>query len=364
MDREVLAVQLKSLVRVLFPAFLWTSVSVVLYPYLALFLAELENDQAVFSVLSQDASQFVQNILTTSGLMFSILVGYTYYFMYQQQQQTFLYLFAEVSEAKSLLEQISLVCAGRPIYQKALAHLSRYIAEDLKQVNTIDPAVLLSRRPVDDPLEGLMYLTSVGTPSAVYDTIKSLREARANRLGALQRKLPELHSLVLKTLGTVVLVTFPVCGSGSQIIGGHPLLVVQSVYFGIMVFGMGLVLGVIDELWKPRGGAYNVDGVLSIMVRGLEEELEARRSGTLGGPHGAMQKGTDYYFLDDLKELQPTLTNGTMQQMLEITKLESTKDQVEIDLALDNGSVQTTTIKEISANSIIKRRWRFWRRAK
>ena len=100
------------------------------------------------------------------------------------------------------------------------------------------------------------------------------------------------------------------------------------------------------------------------MVRGLEEELEARRSGRLGGPHGAMQKGTDYYFLDDLKELQPTLTNGTMQQMLEITKLESTKDQVEIDLALDNGSVQTTTIKEISANSIFKRRWRFWRRAK
>jgi hypothetical protein len=43
---------------------------------------------------------------------------------------------------------------------------------------------------------------------------------------------------------------------------------------------------VITELWSPRGGAYNVDGVLSVMVRGLEEELRARMSGELGGSYG------------------------------------------------------------------------------
>jgi hypothetical protein len=36
---------------------------------------------------------------------------------------------------------------------------------------------------------------------------------------------------------------------------------------------------VVGELWRPAGGAYNVDGVLSVMVKGLEEELEARMSG-------------------------------------------------------------------------------------
>jgi len=36
---------------------------------------------------------------------------------------------------------------------------------------------------------------------------------------------------------------------------------------------------VVGELWRPAGGAYNVDGVLAIMVRGLEEELEARLAG-------------------------------------------------------------------------------------
>ena len=38
-------------------------------------------------------------------------------------------------------------------------------------------------------------------------------------------------------------------------------------------------LKVIGELYRPGGGAYNVDGVLSIMVRGLEEELRDRLAG-------------------------------------------------------------------------------------
>jgi hypothetical protein len=33
-------------------------------------------------------------------------------------------------------------------------------------------------------------------------------------------------------------------------------------------------------LWRPAGGAYNVDSVLSVMVSGLEEELKARMNGT------------------------------------------------------------------------------------
>jgi hypothetical protein len=88
MDRDVLAVQVKSLVRVALPSILWAIVSVLLYPSLVMYLAGLEiYDEGVLAVLSQDASQYVQNILSSSGLMFSISVGYTYYFMYQQQEQ-------------------------------------------------------------------------------------------------------------------------------------------------------------------------------------------------------------------------------------------------------------------------------------
>jgi hypothetical protein len=40
-----------------------------------------------------------------------------------------------------------------------------------------------------------------------------------------------------------------------------------------------ILLQVVGELWRPAGGAYNVDSVLKTMVRGLEKELEVRRSG-------------------------------------------------------------------------------------
>jgi hypothetical protein len=70
-------VQILTLLRVGLPSVLAGIVSTLVFPGLALSLASLWNDPGVFSVLSQDSSQFVQNFLTVSGLLFSILVGQT-----------------------------------------------------------------------------------------------------------------------------------------------------------------------------------------------------------------------------------------------------------------------------------------------
>jgi hypothetical protein len=105
--------QLKTLARISIPSIVAGVVATVAFPFLALTLATLMNDAGVFAVLSQDSSQFVQNFLTVAGLLFSILVGQTYYFMYIQQEAVYYSLFNEVTEAKSLLEQVALVCQGR-----------------------------------------------------------------------------------------------------------------------------------------------------------------------------------------------------------------------------------------------------------
>jgi hypothetical protein len=70
-------VQLITLIRVGIPSVVAGVVSTYLFPAFALGLATLMNDAGVFAVLSQDSSQFVQNFLTVSGLLFSILVGQT-----------------------------------------------------------------------------------------------------------------------------------------------------------------------------------------------------------------------------------------------------------------------------------------------
>lgn len=164
------------------------------------------------------------------------------------------------------------------MYQRCLESIARYVRDDLKKIQS-DPAVLLSARPVDDPLESIMYMTSVGVPSSVYETVKSLRGARARRLGALQRKLPQIHMFLLWILAAILISSFPLLGAGTQTIGGYKVLTVEGWLFGVMTAGIVLTLRVVGELWRPAGGAYNVDAVLSVMVSGLEEELKARMVG-------------------------------------------------------------------------------------
>ena len=117
---------------------------------------------------------------------------------------------------------------------------------------------------------------SVGVPSSIYDTVRSLRQARARRLGALQKKLPSVHLLLLWLLAAIELSSFPVLGAGTQTIGGYNILTIEGVLFGIMTFGIVLTLNIVGELYVGSGGAYNVDSVLRVMVNGLDEELDAR----------------------------------------------------------------------------------------
>ena len=206
--------------------------------------------------------------------------------MYQQQEAIYLALFEEVTMAKSLLEQVALVCQGREnLYQRILLCIDRYVSHDLQRFNDHEPAMLLSARPVDDPLEDILYLTSVGEPSVVYQTVRALRQARAYRLGALQRKLPPIHMTLLWVLFAIVLLTFPLLGAGSQTIGGMALLQIQAWYLSFIVFGMCLTLFMIDELQRPgEDGAYSARAVLGVMLRGLEEELDLRLQGKMGMP--------------------------------------------------------------------------------
>ena len=294
-----------SLFRIIIPSFALSAFFKVTYPTIATILAARIDDSGVFAVVAQDASQYIQNILTTSGLLFSILVGQTYYFMYQQQEATYLALYEEVTWAKALLEQAALVASGRPaLYQRMLAAMESYVRDDLQAFDDrTSPALRLNGAVSEDPLEEFLYLTSVGEPSVVYQTVRSLRQARAFRLGALQKKLPALHMVLLWVLAGIVLFTFPLLGAGVQTIGGEEILMVQSYYLGFIVFGMALTLGVISDLQRPgEDGAYNARGVLAVMVRGLEEELEQRLNGQVVSPEregDQLMSEDELYFGDE-----------------------------------------------------------------
>jgi hypothetical protein len=162
--------------RVAIPSILAGLFNFWAFPGISLWVASLVNDAGAFSVLSQDASQFVQNFLSIAGLLFSILVGQTCtcnalwrrshyrwteialtlpplpplcvplsltrnqilidYFLYTQQESIYYALFNEVTEAKSLLEQVALVCQGRAMYPRCLDSISRYVRVHKRLVAT------------------------------------------------------------------------------------------------------------------------------------------------------------------------------------------------------------------------------------
>ena len=284
---------ISTLLRVALPTAIATIVGFVYFDNLSLYIRSTL-DIGTIRILQADDAQFIQNFLTVIGLLFSILAGNAYSALYQQQESIYFALFQEVSEAKSLLEQTTLVCQGRPFYQSALQCIRDYVKNDLRRLD-LPPAELLSTRPMEDPLESIMYMTSVGVPSIVYETVKNLRQARGVRLGAMQRKFPFLGIGLLYLLAMVELLAFPLLGAGTANING--VLSLQSFLFACLCGAHMLVLRIIQELWQSSGGVFNVDEVLQQMVFGLEEELELRAAqaastGTWGaGGYGARAGG-------------------------------------------------------------------------
>ena len=256
----------------------------------------------------------------------TIAKHYTTKHKYNNKQYQALYyaLFDEVTEAKSLLEQVALVSQGRTMYATCLNSIARYVKDDLlggtlselpnkisssssaatnnnakkdkkspPSTPSVTPSLILSARPADDPLEAILYLTSVGIPGQIYDTVRSLRQARSKRLGALQRKVPVIHLIMLGILGTIMIGSFPLLVS----VGGaaaaaastssatttmysgelfNNVMTLQGGLFGVATFAVVMTKMVLRELWRTKGGAYNVDAVLRVMVRGLQKELNER----------------------------------------------------------------------------------------
>lgn len=318
-EQERFKIELQTLSRIGIPSLILASICFATFPTIASTLATNIHDaydggagpnyygaESLNLILNDNSNQFIQNMHNFCALLFSLLTGYTFAFVYRQQEKVYYALFEEVSAVTSLLEQIALATEGRSaLYHTLLESMRAYVHYDMKMQftpasNKTDttastaleyppediPALLLSTRPSKDPFETILYITSVGTPSRIYSTVRQLRQSRSRRLAAMQRKMPELNLYLLYILGFMAWITFPIVAAGSSTVGGDALLNVQRVQLSLGVFAMGGVLGIINELKVPalngKGGSsissvYDVDfSVLETLLNGLEDEICVR----------------------------------------------------------------------------------------
>lgn len=224
------------------------------------------------------------------GLLFSVFASNTFSAMYEQQEAAHLAVYAEVSCARSLLEQTLLVLGGvgEPRCARALRAFRRYV-DDLRYEVSSQTAgrlglgaprsrSLAERDRFTDPLEALLYATSVGAPSThVYDTVRELRSARARRLGALQRKLPGLQFGLLYGLAAAILASIVATVAASE--ATIKALEFEAHGFGVMAFALVACLRVLQDIWSPTSGAYSVAAVLATLTEGLEAQLAELEAG-------------------------------------------------------------------------------------
>eukprot|EP00966_Prymnesium_polylepis_P246856 5708843-Prymnesium_polylepis.1 len=292
---------LKSLLRVGLPTVVVTLAGFYNFDNISLYICSFL-DAGTLRVLMFDDAQFIQNFLTATDLLLAILAGNIYDALYRQQEAVYFALYREVSEAKSLVEQLVLLGRGRAFYPAALACMQAYVRDDLRRLD-VAPQQKVLRLMADDPLERILLLTSVGVPSALYDTLGDLRQARSERLGALQIKFPTLGVGLLYLLAAFELIAFPLIGAGSSAeygaleslldltyeageaaapqllpvdVGVEGVLSVQAFLFACLCGCFVLVLRIIQELRLASGGVFNVDDTLRQMTAGLEDELDMR----------------------------------------------------------------------------------------
>lgn len=229
------------------------------------------------------SNALIQQIVPLLGLVFSVFTNNTFQAMYEQQEAALLALFREVSIAKALTEQLTLVLggAGEPACIQGLRCVRRYASCDLRRRGDETASQLRLKVPpgesgYSDPLEELLYLTSIGAPSEhCYATVKELRAARAARLGSLARKLPGVHIVLLYGLGAALLSAFVLEGAAAHAAAPQgTCLSCEGAIFAVCASALFGCLRILQDIWSRKSGAYNVNALLVTCVMGLERQLD------------------------------------------------------------------------------------------
>lgn len=253
-------------------------------------------------VLKDDMTQFSQNAFAVLLLLFSLLLGETFSMLLDRQDRLCRAIYSEVSEARTLIEQLVLLSAGRQggdgswssSSQNLLENVEAYLVQDLQQLG--ERRILPGRgaAPVD-ALETLLFATSVGVPSGVCDSVRAIRQARASRLAAAQRKFPLAHSGILWTLAFLATAIFVLLAAGMAGFeadvatqSGH-LLAVLSPLFGVLVGAQTMTGMVMSELSKPGGSElFRSQDIVEQGLGGLLQELRQKKRYASASPASAI----------------------------------------------------------------------------
>ena len=160
---------------------------------LAIWLRSFINGEGL-AVLANDEGQYFQNYVNAIDVMFSLLLVNTFAWLYNQQEQLYVSLFAEVSVAKALLEQIAYVSRGRPDTRPSFER-APYVDDDPTRLSAERTALLGG--PINRGLSSSHVAHVRGSPGTSRDRVEPARARGSARRVATEARRAFLLLAVL-----------------------------------------------------------------------------------------------------------------------------------------------------------------------
>jgi hypothetical protein len=237
----------------------WTTpLSGVAYPGLTRLVAWLLHDNPPNTTV-------LSYYLSTIGLLFGFAVSTTSYFLYAQQTDLYSAIYAEASSLNTLLEECA--CALTPEDAAVVAsEVMRYLSdgvwaheEDLLPAEALASEILYSEDAINRIARHLLTVEPVSSRIDLSEAVRGVRLTSTKRLASLQTKVPELQLSIVRLLAGLVLFIFPLTHATS---GGDGIETgFEALLFSNLAGVVTVTTAIIDDLYQPHSGLFNVNGV-------------------------------------------------------------------------------------------------------
>jgi hypothetical protein len=235
----------------------------LVYPYLA---GPLQG--SLGTAEARDLGEGVGAFLTVVGVIYALIIGFTFQQAFGRQAELRQKLTAEASSLRNLLLLSGTMRLGTT--QEAVAgHLRSYVGQlldhEFPPEDEVDAAPTLYQIvPVLNEVstDGTADAVDRITLNAIHDELRTATRARSERLSIAARHIPRIHWFQIELLSTLIMVGFLLLDLGA------PLL--EALLLGLTTSAIMVLYLSLFDLDYPFGGLWRVE---PLGLRRLRKEL-------------------------------------------------------------------------------------------
>jgi len=206
---------------------------------------------------AQDLGEGVGAFLTVVGVIYALIIGFTFQQAFARQAELRQKLTAEASSLRNLILLTGTMRAGaaqKAVEDHVLGYVEHLLDHEFPPEDGVDAAPILYRIvPVLNEMstDGVSDEVDRVTLHANHDELRTAARARSERLSIAARYIPRIHWFQIELLSTLIMVGFLLLDMGA------PLL--EALLLGLTTGAIMVLYLSLFDLDYPFGGLWRVE---------------------------------------------------------------------------------------------------------